>query len=152
MGVGVYWVVDVSVYSAWCVCCMVFVSSSYMSTLCSTPSILPHHTPCITTQVAGILQGDAQLVGKALGSETIVEPVRGPLIPGFLDVKHAAVEAGAYGCTISGAGPTAVAIVGSAEEGKQVARAMQEAFEKKGGLAVNSVNIVQLDKQGARAV
>lgn len=98
------------------------------------------------------MQGDARLVGRALGSESIVEPVRAPLIPGFMAVKAAAVEAGAYGCTISGAGPTAVAVVGSREQGDVVAKAMVAAFEKEGGLAVNSASVVQLDREGARAL
>ena len=67
--------------------------------------------------VAGILTGDAALIGKALDSDAIVEPVRGPLIPGFAAVKEAARAAGAFGCTISGAGPTAVAIVSDPEVG-----------------------------------
>lgn len=45
--------------------------------------------------VAGILLGDAALIGKALNSDAIVEPVRGPLIPGFGAVKEAALAAGA---------------------------------------------------------
>ena len=47
-------------------------------------------------QVAGILQGDAELTGRALDSDCIVEPVRGPLIPGFASVKQAAKAAGAF--------------------------------------------------------
>lgn len=46
------------------------------------------------TQVAGILQGCAQATGRALDSDCIVEPVRGPLIPGFAAVKRAAKAAG----------------------------------------------------------
>ncbi len=102
--------------------------------------------------MAGILEGDASLVGRALDSDSIIEPVRGPLIPGFADVKLAAKEAGAYGCTISGAGPTAVAVVKDAAVGKQVMAAMMEAFEKKGGLAINSAEIVRLDQAGARVL
>ena len=45
-------------------------------------------------QVAGILTGNAALVGKALDSDIIIEPVRGPLIPGFAAVKAAANAAG----------------------------------------------------------
>ena len=45
-------------------------------------------------QIAGILTGDAALVGKALDSDIIIEPVRGPLIPGFAAVKAAAKAAG----------------------------------------------------------
>ena len=40
------------------------------------------------------MSGDAALVGKALDSDVIVEPVRGPLVPGFAAVKAAAKAAG----------------------------------------------------------
>ena len=46
--------------------------------------------------MAGILTGDAALVGQALDSDVIIEPVRGPLIPGFAAVKAAAKTAGTY--------------------------------------------------------
>ena len=46
------------------------------------------------TQVAGILQGCAKATGRALDSDCIIEPVRGPLIPGFAAVKKAAKDAG----------------------------------------------------------
>ncbi len=49
---------------------------------------------CKWWQVAGILTGDAQLVGQSLDSDVIIEPVRGPLIPGFAAVKAAAKAAG----------------------------------------------------------
>ena len=48
----------------------------------------------MTLQVAGILQGSAELTGMALDSDCIIEPVRGPLIPGFAAVKRAAKAAG----------------------------------------------------------
>ena len=44
--------------------------------------------------MAGILLGDTKQLGKALNSDVIVEPVRGPLIPGFVAVKEAALAAG----------------------------------------------------------
>ena len=46
--------------------------------------------------------------------------VRGPLIPGMMAVKAAAKAAGAYGCTISGAGPTAVAICDNPDVAQKV--------------------------------
>ena len=101
--------------------------------------------------VAGILEGNAELVGRALDRDAIVEVVRGPLIPGFVGVKAAAKEAGAYGCTISGAGPTAVAVVKDEAAGKEVMEAMMAAF-RAGGLEVNSAEIVKLDQVGARVV
>ena len=104
------------------------------------------------TLVAGIMSGDAELIGRALDSDAIVEPVRGPLIPGFAAVKAAARAAGAYGCTISGAGPTAVAIVSDPEVGQRVQAAMVAAFRSEGDLEVNSAKIVRLDNEGARTV
>lgn len=104
------------------------------------------------TLVAGILSGDAALIGKALGSDAIVEPVRGPLIPGFPAVKAAAQAAGAYGCTISGAGPTAVAVVADPAAGQRVLEAMAGAFRAAGGLEINSAKVVRLDNEGARLI
>lgn len=45
--------------------------------------------------VSGILRGDVRQVGASLNSDVVVEPVRGPLIPGFPAVKEAACAAGA---------------------------------------------------------
>lgn len=44
--------------------------------------------------------GNAELTGRALDSDCIVEPVRGPLIPGFAAVKEAAKAAGDHVCLI----------------------------------------------------
>jgi homoserine kinase len=41
------------------------------------------HNPTTYTQVSAIYEGNAQLLGRALDSDVIVEPVRGALIPGF---------------------------------------------------------------------
>jgi len=101
--------------------------------------------------VTAILQGDASLLGAALSSDSIVEPQRSPLIPGMAAVIAASKKAGAYGCTISGAGPTAVAITDTEEKGKAVAAAMVDAFQAHGGLkAVSHVN--RLDREGARLI
>lgn len=102
--------------------------------------------------MAAILMGDAQLLGSALDSDVIIEPVRAPLIPGMLAVKEAAKAAGAFGCTISGAGPTAVAVVPDPETGAKVVEAMGAAFKSAGGLEVNSSKVVRLDPEGAKFV
>lgn len=102
--------------------------------------------------VAGILLGDSQMLGEALNSDTIIEPARGPLIPGFGAVKEAALAAGAYGCTISGAGPTIVAVVESPEVGEDVIKAMKLAFKEKGGLEINRAAVSKLCKGGASTV
>eukprot|EP00775_Hariotina_reticulata_P003317 gene3317-3594_t len=112
--------------------------------------------------VAAILTGDAQLLGQALDSDQIIEPVRGPLIPGMLEVKEAAKAAGEreprlLGFRVSkgeqgGAGPTAVAVVPNPEVGAKVIDAMGAAFTSAGGLEVNSAKVVRLDPEGAKFV
>ena len=47
------------------------------------------------------MTGNAALVGQALDSDVIVEPVRGPFIPGFAAVKAAARDAGIHSCYVS---------------------------------------------------
>ncbi len=43
--------------------------------------------------------------------DTIVEPARAPLVPGFEEAKAGALAAGAAGCSLSGSGPAIFAIV-----------------------------------------
>ncbi|PIA41601.1 hypothetical protein AQUCO_02200207v1 [Aquilegia coerulea] len=101
--------------------------------------------------VAAVLQGDLSLFGKAMSSDKIVEPARAPLIPGMQGVKRAALEAGAFGCTISGAGPTVVAVIDDEEKGKEIGSTMVEAFFKEGNLKA-SATVRSLDRVGARLV
>lgn len=51
-------------------------------------------------------------------------------------VKAAAKAAGAFGCTISGAGPTCVAVTNNRATGEAAAAAMAAAFKQDGGLEV----------------
>lgn len=53
--------------------------------------------------------GDESLVLRSL-DDLYAEPVRAGLIPNFREVKRAALDAGALGCSISGSGPTIFAI------------------------------------------
>ncbi|WP_107914713.1 homoserine kinase [Luteibacter sp. OK325] len=55
--------------------------------------------------LAGCYRGEAALVREGL-SDVLVEPRRAPLIPGFARVKQAALDHGAFGASISGAGPS----------------------------------------------
>jgi homoserine kinase len=82
--------------------------------------------------VAGFAKGDIGLVGEGMDDD-IVEPVRGRLIPGYHKVREAAVEAGASGACISGAGPTILALVdGVKRDPKEVLAAMLSAFRASG--------------------
>lgn len=81
--------------------------------------------------VAAILKGDSMALGHAIeGSFT--DEARGPLIPAFDEVRAAARAAGASGVTISGAGPTILAVIGPDGHGDDISRAMCKAFRDAG--------------------
>jgi homoserine kinase len=81
---------------------------------------------------SGFATGDIDLIGRSM-IDRIVEPARIPLIPGYLQVKENALKAGACGITISGAGPSMIAIVNKKEaDVRKVATAMQEGFKSVG--------------------
>jgi homoserine kinase len=62
-----------------------------------------------TANLAGFISGcytsDLDMI-RASFEDVVIEPQRQALIPGFQGVRFAAMEAGALGCSISGAGPT----------------------------------------------
>ena len=77
--------------------------------------------------LTGLARGDRALIAEGL-NDVLVEPRRSALIPGFADVKAAALAHGALGASISGAGPTVFGWF--ADRGRAVAatQAMQAAF------------------------
>jgi homoserine kinase len=79
----------------------------------------------------GVQRGDYGLIGRGL-RDRLVEPRRAPLIPGFAEVQRAAREAGALGCSISGAGPSLFAWCQGADAAQRVADAMRAAFVASG--------------------
>lgn len=102
----------------------------------------------VAAMVAGALLGDLALLGRALDDQ-IAEPARAALLPGFLAAKAAARAAGALGCSISGAGPTAFALVDGRETGEAVAAAMVAAYAAAGLPAI--AKVAEIDREGARA-
>jgi homoserine kinase len=81
---------------------------------------------------SGFATGDIDLIGRSM-IDRIVEPARIPLIPGYLQVKENALKAGACGITISGAGPSMIAVVNKEKaDVRKVAVAMQEGFKSVG--------------------
>lgn len=101
----------------------------------------------IAAMVAGACLGDLALLGRAI-EDRIAEPARAPLLPGFERARDAALNAGALGCSISGAGPTSFAITGSDTEAELVAAAMVAAY-RAADVRVSAF-ITTVDKQGAR--
>ena len=102
----------------------------------------------VAAMVAAAFLGDLALLGRALDDQ-IAEPARASLLPGFLAAKAAAGAAGALGCSISGAGPTAFALVDGEAVGDAVAAAMVAAYAEAGIVA--TARVAMVDTEGARA-
>ena len=95
------------------------------------PDVLP--TTDVTRQtahlgafIAGCYRGDVPLLGRSL-RDLLVEPHRAALVPGFASVQSAAMDAGALGCTLAGAGPSLFAWCRT-NDAPTVRAAMTEAF------------------------
>ena len=81
--------------------------------------------------LAGCQQGDIELIRAGL-DDVLIEPRRAPLIRGFAAVKQAALDAGALGASISGAGPSVFAWCADATGAHIVAERMRTAFTDAG--------------------
>ena len=79
----------------------------------------------------GCERGDAALVRAGL-DDVLVEPRRAPLIVGFAAVKAAALDAGAMGASISGAGPSVFAWCEDRDAAERVGASMAAAFTAAG--------------------
>ncbi|MBI4640932.1 MAG: homoserine kinase [Candidatus Tectomicrobia bacterium] len=102
-----------------------------------------------TTVVAALLMKNPSLLAGAF-EDRLAEPVRAPFIPGFFDLRRAALEAGALGCAISGAGPTVFALTDRQDRARSIGEAMQAAFEN---VQLSSrLLITGIDEQGARQI
>jgi homoserine kinase len=74
--------------------------------------------------MVGLLRGDYDLIGRSL-VDYIAEPYRSKLIPGFYEMKNAAIQAGALGGSISGSGPSVFALC----HGKEIAHKAGDAMK-----------------------
>ena len=78
------------------------------------------------TLTVGMIRNDPVLVGQGM-EDRIVSPERASLITGYHAVRQAALEAGATGVTVSGAGPTVIAATQPGSQ-RSIASAMVDAF------------------------
>ena len=81
--------------------------------------------------VAGLYREDYELIGRSL-QDVVIEPVRSILIPGFDEIKAAALNAGALGCGISGSGPSVFALSKGADKAHEVAQQLKEVYSPMG--------------------
>jgi homoserine kinase len=81
--------------------------------------------------IAGLLRGDYDLISRSL-VDYIAEPHRSKLIPGFYDMKNAAIAAGALGGSISGSGPSVFALCKGKDIAMNAGAAMKQVMDELG--------------------
>jgi homoserine kinase len=99
--------------------------------------------------VVGLYEEDWELLGRALVDE-IAAPHRNKHVPGFDEVRSAALEAGAVGAGLSGSGPSMFALCRNITEAAAAADAMTLAFTDVG--LAGADRFVSLVGSGARVV
>ncbi len=97
--------------------------------------------------VAGFMKKDPKLIGESI-KDVIVEPARQHMIPGFVKVKENALKAGAFGVTISGAGPSVIAFSKNSADLKKICSAMSKGFSSAN---TKCQTIICKPSQGAKA-
>lgn len=97
--------------------------------------------------VAGLMQADYDLISRSM-VDVIIEPVRSILIPEFNEVKKAALDSGALGCSISGAGPSMFALSRGDEIAEKAGKMMVAKFAE--GSIEASMHISSINKGGAK--
>lgn len=81
--------------------------------------------------IVALYEGRNDLLNTVL-QDVLVEPYRSRLVKGFDDVKLAAIKNGAYGASLSGSGPTILAITKDYDTAIEVKEAMIHAFSLNG--------------------
>ena len=136
---------------------LALVTPDYQVETARARAVLPESLPRATAVaqashlavlVLALEHGDADLI-RAAAVDRIAEPARHPLYPGYDEARAAALEAGALAVTVSGAGPTLVAVTlrGVAEA---VGRAFEEGYRRLGIKATS--HTARVDAAGARVL
>lgn len=97
--------------------------------------------------VAGLFKEDYDLIGRSL-EDHIVEPIRSILIPGFDNVKSAALATGALGCGISGSGPSIFTFSKGEETAQKVGEAMKDVYQNIG--VDYDVHVSKINSEGIK--
>jgi len=100
----------------------------------------------LTLLLQGLRTGNGDLIADGM-HDRIHEPYRWGLIQGGRAVRQAALEAGAWGCVISGAGPTLLAL-GPPERAPAISEAMVQAWSVEG--VSSRGEVLSLQEAGSR--
>ncbi|MEQ9423146.1 MAG: homoserine kinase [Cyclobacteriaceae bacterium] len=118
--------------------------------------LLPYEIPLKTASkqwanmggfIAGLMGNDKDLISRSM-KDYIAEPYRAKLIPGFFEIKDAALKASALGFSISGSGPTMFALAVGKKQAELIGKAMCKYYVDKG--INHQLFISQINQQGPR--
>jgi homoserine kinase len=116
--------------------------------------ILAQHVPmatCIEQMgnlgafIAAMYRNDYDLIRRSL-QDVWIEPQRARLIPHFAQAKKAALDNGALGCSISGAGPSIFALCDDMNTAQDCAHALQAVYNHAG--VTNQVYVSLINTRG----
>ncbi len=97
--------------------------------------------------ITGLFTEDYGLISRSL-EDVIIEPVRSLLIPGFAEMREAALNAGALGFGISGSGPSVYALTRGRPAALEVSRALTEIY---GAVDIPfDVHVCGINREGVR--
>ena len=99
--------------------------------------------------MVALIKSDYGLMKRSM-SDLLAEPKRTQLIPGFDEIKNAAMSTGAIGCGISGSGPSVFALCQGEKNALAVASIMQHGFSKIG--LFNEAYVSQLNSKGTSII
>ena len=134
---------------------LVLVTPDYAVMTAEARAVLPAEVPradavaqaaSLGALLVALERGDRELIRPAM-VDRIAEPVRWRLYPGYVQARAAALEAGAIGVVVSGAGPTLVALTAEAEA-PAVARALEIGYARAEIKA--QAHVAEVDLAGAR--
>jgi homoserine kinase len=100
--------------------------------------------------VAALYTSDLALLSRSL-VDHIAEPKRASLVPELAEIKSAAINAGALGCSLSGSGPSIFALAASIEIAQAAGEAMQRAFAAASDVGAD-LWVCPVGRQGARVI
>lgn len=99
--------------------------------------------------IHAISAGNLKDIGEAVNRDHISEPVRSRFIPGYDEIKKKVLDAGAYGCNVSGGGSSIFAICEEDKTG-EIAEIMKN-LGRQGGIE-NKVIITKASNTGVEEI
>lgn len=99
--------------------------------------------------IVALYENDIALLQKSL-SDILIEPRRAALVPGFYNVKSAALRAGALGVSFSGSGPSLFAFASNKQIADEIGKAMHDAFANEN--IKSDIYINKISKIGTRII